>query len=128
MPWYPAKFTVCVDFDGVLNNYVGYIEGYTYPFTDAGIQFLRDLKMMGFNIVILTSARLADVERGLHARGVDELVDNITNVKVPAIAYIDDRAICFHGNFAETLEELKHFKAWWENDNTKETPDFHIGE
>jgi len=120
MTWIESRKTVCVDFDGVLNDYRGYIEGYTYPLNEEGIEFLRNLKNLGFCVVILTSARLADVERMLHDRGLDELVDQITNVKVPAIAYIDDRSITFRGNFSETLQELVKFRVWWEDDEHQE--------
>ena len=120
MAWVENRKTVCVDFDGVLNEYRGYKEGYTYPFTDKGIEFLKRLKDTGFKVVILTSIRLADVERLLHELGYDDLVDQITNVKVPAIAYIDDRAITFRGNFEDTFKELMNFKTWWEDENSDE--------
>jgi len=124
MKWVESRKTVCVDFDGVLNDYRGYKEGYVYPFREDGIEFLKTLKKIGFRVVILTSIRLADVERLLHDSGLDDLVDQITNVKVPAIAYIDDRAITFRGNYDETLRELLEFRTWWQDENSDEKHGF----
>jgi len=124
MTWIESRKTVCVDFDGVLNDYRGYVEGHTYPLNQTGIEFLRQLKEIGFRVVVLSSARLADIERALHDAYLDDVVDQITNVKVPAIAYIDDRAITFRGDFQETLRELMNFKAWWEDENHVETHGF----
>jgi hypothetical protein len=120
MPWKESRKTVCVDFDGVLNDYKGYVEGHTYPINKAGAEFLRKLKKTGFEVVVLTSARLGDVERVLHDACLDDVVDHITNVKVPAIAYIDDRAITFRGDFDQTFRELMNFKTWWEDENHTE--------
>lgn len=36
----------------------------------------------------------------------------ITNFKLPAHAYIDDRAIKFEGDWTKTLEELRKFKTY----------------
>src|SRR4030042_1183816 len=119
-----SRNTVCVDFDGVLNDYRGYKEGYVYPLNKDGIAVVRKLKEIGFRVVILSSARLAGIERALHDAFLDDVVDQITNVKVPAIAYIDDRAITFRGNFQETLEELLNFRTWWEDENHVETHKF----
>ena len=38
----------------------------------------------------------------------------VTDKKPPAFAYIDDRAICFEGDFLRTLDKLGEFKAHWE--------------
>ena len=38
----------------------------------------------------------------------------VTDKKPPAFAYIDDRAICFQGDYGKTLDQLEAFKAHWE--------------
>ena len=43
-----------------------------------------------------------------------EYVSMVTDKKPPAFVYIDDRAICFQGDFARTLDQLEAFKAHWE--------------
>ena len=39
-------------------------------------------------------------------------VVGITNVKLPAFAYVDDRAICFKGDWNLTIEDIKNFKVY----------------
>ena len=43
-----------------------------------------------------------------------EYVSEVTSIKPPAIAYIDDRAITFDGDYTETIKELKNFKPYWQ--------------
>ena len=38
---------------------------------------------------------------------------NVTNRKVPAVAYIDDRAIQFNGSYIQTIYEAVNFKPYW---------------
>ena len=40
--------------------------------------------------------------------------DLITNVKIPAFVYIDDRGLKFNGCFNELLNEVKSYKTYWE--------------
>jgi hypothetical protein len=30
--------------------------------------------------------------------------------------FVDDRAVCFRGNYEETLEEIARFRAHWEGE------------
>lgn len=38
---------------------------------------------------------------------------DVTNIKIPAFLYIDDRAVCFNGNYKNTLEKVKNFNVYW---------------
>jgi hypothetical protein len=39
----------------------------------------------------------------------------VSNHKDPAFLQIDDRAICFQGQWTDQLiEQIRHFKPWWE--------------
>lgn len=40
-------------------------------------------------------------------------MSKVTNIKEPAMVYIDDRALCFRGEFKETLDALLAFKPFW---------------
>lgn len=37
----------------------------------------------------------------------------VTNRKVPAVAYIDDRVIRFNGSYKKVISQLKNFKPYW---------------
>lgn len=124
--WNPEGLkTVCVDFNGVLDLYAGYTGG-MYPIRIGAIEFLTELKRMGLDIVILTSADPVDIWAWLEHYGIQSLIKQVTNIKVPAIAYIDDRAIPFTGDFDVALETLKTFKCFWEDDNHRETPTLEV--
>lgn len=111
--------TICVDLDGVLAQYSGW-QGPDHigePMPGAG-EFLKALTDMGFEIVIHTTRDQAKVAKWLIENKISRIIDiahisKITNQKVTAMAYIDDRAICFQGCFAETLTRLKYFSPWW---------------
>jgi hypothetical protein len=45
-----------------------------------------------------------------------EFVDEVTDRKPPAHAYVDDRAVCFRGDFGETLQDVICFRPFWEKD------------
>lgn len=107
--------TVCVDWNGVLDMYNGY-KGDTHfdPPRPGVAAFLQELRRMGYKVVVLTTRRPQDVWRWLRAYNLHHFVDNVTDRKVPAIAYIDDRALLFRGDFDATLEELRNFKTHWQ--------------
>ena len=106
--------TVCIDFDGVLNVYDGnYHAGPVHPPAPGVRQFLEALNDR-YLPVILTARDTDEVWSWLIDNALEELVDNVTNEKPPAIAYIDDRAICFTGDFGATLAILECFQPHWE--------------
>jgi len=105
-----AEGVVCVDFDGTIAPW-GDLFGFPEPLPGAK-GFLQELRNAGYTIVIFTS-RLSTVwhqhEGRDVARGIFEQVeylrayferyglecDSVTAEKVPALAYIDDKAIEF---------------------------------
>lgn len=105
-----TKKTICVDFDGVLNEYNGYEEGNLGEPLSASKEFIRQLRKK-YKVVILTSRPKEQV--------IDWLTDNgfpsmeVTNRKIPAVAYIDDRAIQFKGSYIQTIYEAINFKPYW---------------
>lgn len=116
-----AEGVVCVDFDGTLHPWVGMFD-YPEPI-EGGPEFMRGLKAKGYTVVIFTSrlsmrwlmshygGSLAAANNGRRAHLLyitdwcnrhDIPFDDITAEKIPAIAYIDDKAIGFDGNWEET--------------------------
>lgn len=105
-----AEGVVCVDFDGTIAPF-GDLFGFPPPLPGAK-EFLTMLRENGYTIVIFTS-RLStvwhahegrDPARGIfeqvdylreYCRRYDIDVDSVTAEKIPAEAYIDDKAIEF---------------------------------
>lgn len=64
-----------------------------------------------YKVVILTSRPKEQVIDWLNNNGFPSM--KVTNRKVPAVAYIDDRAIQFKGNYKKVISRLKNFKPYW---------------
>lgn len=115
------KKTICVDFDGVVHNYVSGWEAIDIirdPPVAGAIEFLKQAVEV-FDVHIFSS-RCAE-QRGIMAMRKylsyhqlpDEVMDKLrfTSIKPPATVYIDDRAWQFNGTFP-SLQELDNFKPW----------------
>ena len=114
------KPTICIDFDGVINNYesgygphyrVDYIPDEPVEGTKGAIKKLRHK----FKVVV-QSTRCADPDGKqaiidwLDFYGIE--VDDVVAHKPPAVMYIDDRGIQFRGDWAATLRSVEEFKHW----------------
>ena len=105
--------TVCVDLDGVLNLYDGWVGPEDMPMPREGaVDFLMDLDMAGYRIVIHTTRDSDLVTEWLKANKM--MFGYVTNEKVPALVYLGDRAMLFDGSFDGLMEKISTFKAHWE--------------
>lgn len=104
------KKTICVDFDGVLNEYDGHEEEDLGEPLTGSKEFIKELRKK-YKVVILTSRQKEQVIDWLNNNGFPSM--KVTNRKVPAVAYIDDRAIQFNGNYKKIISQLKNFKPYW---------------
>ncbi len=106
---------VCVDLDGVLNQFDGWKgPDYFHPPRPGAREFLQKLRSLGYEVVIFTVRWKPHVEHWLTQNGLAEFVNGVTDKKPPAHLYIDDRAFCFRGDFQEALDLIPHFRAHWE--------------
>jgi hypothetical protein len=113
----PAQ-TLAVDFDGVLHQYLSPWQGPDVipdPPVDGAIAWLMHLTE-AFRVVILTTraesaAGRAAVTAWLRAHGYEGPALEVTAVKPPAIAYVDDRAWRFEGRFPSP-DELRSATPW----------------
>ena len=104
--------SIALDFDGVLNNYRGY-DGDNLGQPRPGCkEFLQKLHKRYF-VVILSARRYSKIIKWLDDNDLWDYVDNVTSMKPPAIAYIDDRAIKFDGDYDQALKQLWGFKPYW---------------
>ena len=113
--------TVAIDFDGVIHDYRNGWEGYSVIGGEPvpGIfDEIRRLTEAGYEVVIVTS-------RALVHEGLNEVIEwleryglkhgrhyeYVTAEKIPALAYIDDRAVTFRPGM-DLLFVVKHFMPW----------------
>ncbi len=107
--------TVAIDLDGVLHSYT---RGWTGPYPEddpnpGAVEFVEGLIADGFRVVIMTT-RASTIEgeaavfTWLEHHGFPPL--EVTSKKIPAIAYVDDRAVPFVGDWEATRNGVVHFK------------------
>lgn len=106
------KPNLCIDFDGVLNNYKGYDGDNLGTPREGAREFLETLSHQ-YTIIILTARRYDKVMKWMDEHDLLKYVDNVTNIKPVAFAYIDDRAIPFMGDYESTLHTLSIFEPYW---------------
>jgi len=89
----------CVDLNGVLDAYTGWRGADHFDPPRPGARaFLEALAACDFHVVVFTTRWPDDVWRWLKEHG-----------------FVDDRAVCFRGDFADTLREIDRFAAHWES-------------
>jgi hypothetical protein len=110
-----SKPLACVDFNGVLDSYEGWRgPDHFDPPRPGARDFLDALRARGFDVVVFTTRWPDDVWRWLREHGMAECVIEVTDRKPAAHVFIDDRAVCFRGDFDATLREVDAFAAHWE--------------
>ena len=102
------KNTIAIDFDGVIHRYSqgwkGMDNAYDPPL-DGAASALQRLADAGKRIVVFSSRDTAVIKNWLKKHALEQYVAEITNTKIPAQVYIDDRAYRFI-NWEKTMEDL----------------------
>lgn len=102
------KRTIAIDFDGVIHRYSkgwqGMDNAYDPP-NPGAIEAIKELKSKGYRLVVFSSRQTDVIREWLAKHELDEYFDDITNTKVPAKVYIDDRGYRFV-SWEKTMEEL----------------------
>lgn len=111
-----CKRKILIDLDGVLNQYGNdnFDENYIPDLKLGAKEFIKSLSI-DFELYLFTSRNLLLASKWLINNDLDKYFNDVTNIKIPSFLYIDDRAICFNGNFNQTLEEIDRFKTYWKN-------------
>jgi len=112
------KKNICIDFDGVIHAYREGWKGETEIYDDptAGcIPAIYELREI-YRVVILSSrAKTKEgkdaIEQWLKKHSIP--YDEVTNNKVPADIYVDDRGMQFKGNWYETIKEIENYDHWF---------------
>ena len=105
---------ILIDLDGVLNDYGQdpYNDEFIPDVKEGAEEFLQKLSKEA-ELHLFTSRNKLLAAKWLIKNNLDKYFKNITDVKGKAFVYIDDRALCFEGNYDEMLEKVKNFKAHW---------------
>lgn len=120
--------TVAIDFDGVIHAYTkGWQGGELYdppvPGTKAAIQRLI---MHGWRVVIYTTRNNPLYHKGAKGYDLSVAIENYLNeYEIPysevhfggkpiAQVYLDDRAVCFDGNWNNAVSAIQNFKTYQE--------------
>lgn len=111
------KETVVFDFDGVIHSYTSPWLGVTIipdPPVDGIREAIADIREKYAVVVVSTRCITPEgkraVENYLTKNGIE--VDAVISEKPPAVAYVDDRAICFDGEPSQLLNKITHFVPW----------------
>jgi len=105
---------VCVDFDGVIATYVrkepfnpGVIDGVPM---DGVKEFIEKLHSEDLQVFIHSSRALSPLGKVAieeWCKKYDVPYDGITGYKIASVAYVDDRAVKFSGDFNESYNKVK---------------------
>jgi len=107
------KKKILIDLDGVLNQYEKFDENYIPPIKDGAREFIENLFNEEIELYLFTTRNLLLASKWLVENNLDKYFKDITNTKIPAYLYIDDRCIRFDGDYEQTLKEIKSFKVYW---------------
>lgn len=108
------KKKILIDLDGVLNEYgkEKYDENFIPEIKNGAFEFLDKLSNDA-ELYLFTSRNLLLASKWLIKNRLDNFFKDVTNIKLPSFLYIDDRTICFKGDYSKTLEEIRDFKVYW---------------
>ena len=105
---------ILIDLDGVLNEYgkEKFDENFIPEIKIGAFEFLDKLSKDA-ELYLFTSRNLLLASKWLIKNKLDSFFKDVTNIKLPSFLYIDDRTICFKGDYNKTLEEIRDFKVYW---------------
>ena len=107
------KKTILFDLDGVLNTYDGKYDKNNIPsIKDGAYKLIKELSE-DYKIVIFTTRNSLIASKWIIENGLDEYIENVTNIKEPAYLIIDDRCINFNGDYKELKNQIKDFEVWY---------------
>ena len=109
------KKKILIDLDGDLSDYgkEPYKENVIPEMKEGAKYFIEELSNFG-ELYLFTSRNLMLSTKWLIKNQIDKYFKDVTNTKLPSYLYIDDRCICFRGEYSQALDEIKKFKVYWE--------------
>ncbi len=115
-PKVDGRKTIVLDFNGVLDTYTGW-RGPDYMYQPRqGVEvFLSTLCSRGYKLIVLTASNIQKVKQWLCFHKLDDYIEDVVNVKPPAIVYLDDRGVTFTGDFNKAYDDIVNFHTHWED-------------
>ena len=106
--------TILIDLDGVLNEYgkEKFDENFITEINVGAKEFLETLSQYA-ELYLFTTRNLMLASKWLIQNNLDKFFKDVTNNKMPSYLYIDDRTVCFKGDYLKTLDEIKNFNVYW---------------
>ena len=103
--------TLAIDFDGVIHSYK---QGWTGETPEdepmPGVEdALQKLESDGWKLVIMSTRDENEIWDWLEKYDLTHYFSNVTNTKIPAKLYIDDRGYHFE-NWDDTIEFIENYK------------------
>ena len=100
------KKRILIDLDGVLNEYgkEPYDGNHIPEIKSGAADFIKELSKSA-EIYLFTSRNLMLSAKWLFDNKIDRYFKDITNVKLPSFIYIDDRSICFKGEYKQAFRK-----------------------
>ena len=108
------KRKILIDLDGVLNQYGQdkFDKNYIPDIKLGAKEFIEELSNSA-ELYLFTSRNLLIASKWLIKNNLDKYFKDVTNIKLPSYLYIDDRTVCFKGDYNQTLKDVKNFKVYW---------------
>lgn len=114
--------TICIDIDGTISHYIDWVDGHTFgKILPHCAESIQELKRKGWFIIIYTTrANNQEISKFLYENGIPfdfinenpNQPENAKGGKPYADVYVDDRAICFKGDWKQTLSDIEKFEPW----------------
>ena len=89
-----------------------YDENYIPEIKEGAVEFLEKLSDIA-ELYLFTSRNIMLSTKWLIKNKIDKYFKDVTNIKIPSYLYIDDRTICFKGDFNQAYNEIADFKPYW---------------
>jgi hypothetical protein len=112
--------TIALDFDGVLHAYRGWNGGKLNGAVEGALEAVEELIERGFRIVVHSARDAAPIRRWLKEQGFPAL--EVTREKPPAMAYVDDLAVRFDGQWTgEMIDRIASNRPYWKHQPRRNT-------
>ena len=107
--------TILIDLDGVLNNYKGNFDINQVPEIKVGARNFLNKLSKDFDIKLFTTRNKVLAAKWIINQGLDEIITDVTDRKELCYLYIDDRCLCFNGDYDNLINQIDNFKPWYKN-------------